>query len=78
MRMGERLKEKEIRLLRLRRPTAGRGGSRKERTTAGTDHLLTFSSFVTNTEDVRGAVTPDKFTGEEIKTSFQGPVHFPD
>lgn len=43
VRMGERLKEKEIRLLRLRRPTAG--AVRKERTTAGMDHLLKLTNF---------------------------------
>lgn len=52
VRMGERLKEKEIRLLRLRRPTAGGvvvvggWGGRKERTTAGADHLLKLGNFI--------------------------------
>lgn len=57
--MGERLKEKEIRLLRLRCPTAG--GGRKERTTVGTDHLLKFWNFVINSDDGGETVTSDNF-----------------
>lgn len=42
VRRGERLKEMEIRLLRLKRPTAGVGagkksGNKKKKNTAGTD-----------------------------------------
>lgn len=38
VRIGERVKEKEIRLLRLRRPIAGEG--KEERTAVEVDHLV--------------------------------------
>lgn len=68
VRMGERLKEKEMRLSRLKRPTAvGRG--KEERTTTGRDHLFKWST----TERVRMAhsfvmTTPDE---EQITTLLQ-------
>lgn len=46
VRRGDRLKEKEIRLSRLRRPTAGVGAGRKKKTTAGTDHIFKRSDFI--------------------------------
>lgn len=52
VRMGERLKEKEIRLFRLMRPTAGEAG-REERTTAGTHHLFKLSNFISHLITVR-------------------------
>ena len=54
VRIGERLKEKEIRLLCLRRPTAEREEAREERTRTGSDHLWKNSNFMEAVKNDRG------------------------